>query len=66
MLDPQRPPLCKIFGLLEFLEHKKHKMIGGGEKFEFLWIFQKSEIFEKITNFFQKSNIITPWWLKVS
>ena len=37
------------------LERKKHKIIGGGGKFEFLGIFQKTKIFEKIANFFPKS-----------
>jgi len=42
---------------LEFLERKKHKIIGGGGKLEFLGIFQKTNFFEKIVNFFQNHKL---------
>ena len=66
ILDPQKPLLGKIFGLLEFLESKKYKINKVGKNLEFWGIFQNLKIFEKIANFFQKLKMISHTWLKVS
>ena len=66
ILDPPKPPLGKIFGLLEFLESKKHKIAGFDGNLKFLGIFQKMKIFENFTKIFPKSKIITPRISKVN